>query len=496
MKITVRQGEIQKHRDEAIVVNLFEGVRPGGATGAVDKGLGGLIAAAIDCGDFTGAKNDTLLLYTQGRIPAPRVLVVGLGDRDKFDLEIARQAAATAARRLQDLGIDQATTILHGTGAGGLEVEDAAQGVAEASILACYQFGLYRKPKKVLKKLTLLEFDGRKLTAARRGARAGQQIAEATCLARDLVHQPSAVATPTALASTARRIARQFGLKCKVVDESGMKKLGMNLLLGVSRGSAEPARLIILEYKPKAAGPPLVFVGKGLTFDSGGLSLKSSGGMEGMKADMAGGAAVLGALQAVAALKLPVPVVGIVAATENMPDGRAMRPGEVVTAMSGKTVEVLNTDAEGRLVLADALCYAGRYKPAGVVDLATLTGACVTALGHHASGLLANDDDLAERVRVAGEQTSERVWQLPLWDEYREQLKSDIADLKNIGGRAAGTITAGAFLSEFAADYPWVHLDVAGTALPAKTGPYVPKGPGGIGVRLLTELARNWRKKS
>ena len=497
MKITVHQGEIQKWADESIIVNLFEGMRPGGATGAVDKALDGLISSAIDAGDFTGKKNETLLLYTRDRLPADRVLVVGLGPREKFDLEVARQAAGTAARRLQDLGVASITTILHGTGAGGLDVEEAAQATAEASILACYQFSLYRKPDKVLKELTVLEFDAEKLAAIRRGIRAGRTIAEATSLARDLVHAPSAVATPAYLASTARRIARKSSLKCRIIDEAEMKKLGMNLLLGISRGSAQPARLIVLEYTPKGkkAGSPLVFVGKGVTFDSGGLSLKSGAGMQGMKADMAGGAAVIGAMQAISVLKPPVAVVGLVPATENMPDGKACRPGEVIAAMSGKTVEILNTDAEGRLILADALCYANRFKPAGVVDIATLTGACVTALGHHASGMMSNDDDLADRARAAGENTGERVWPLPLWEEYREQIKSDIADVKNIGGTPAGAITAGAFLSEFTQDYPWVHLDVAGTALPAKTGPYIPKGPGGIGVRLLTQLARNWRKK-
>ena len=297
MKVRVERGEVQKKADEAIVVNLFEGARPGGATGAVDAALGNLVAGAVDGGDFSGKKNEVLLLYAQGRIPAPRVLVVGLGPREEFSLEAARQAAGTAARRLQDLGLEHATTILHGTGAGGLETEAAAQAVAEASILASYRFDHYRsgrKKAKELKALTIVEFDGNKLAAARRGARNGAHIATATCLARDLANHPGNVATPAYLARTARKIARDGGMRCRVLDESAMRRLGMGGLLGVSQGSAQPARFIILEHNRKAGVRPLVFVGKGVTFDSGGISIKPGSGMDEMKFDMAGAAAVLG----------------------------------------------------------------------------------------------------------------------------------------------------------------------------------------------------------
>ena len=496
--ITVQQGEIQKRSGEAIVVNLFEGMRPGGATAAVDGAAGGLISAAVDSGDFTGKRNQTLLLYPGKEMEASRILVVGLGRKEEFSLEVTRQAAGTAARKLQNLGVRQASTILHGSGAGGLDVADAAEAVAEASAMACYRFDDYKtggKNKKGLRRLTVVERDRRSIPAVRRAVRCGLHIAGATCLARDLINQPGNTATPTYLARTARRIAREGeGLRCQVLDEAGMKRLGMGALLAVSRGSVEPARFIVLEYNKKAGHNPLVFVGKGVTFDSGGISIKSGVGMDDMKCDMSGAAAVLGAMQAISSLKLPLYAVGLVPATENLLDGKAYKPGDILETLSGKTIEILNTDAEGRLILADALTYAARFKPVAVVDLATLTGACVTALGHHATGMMSTDDELANSVRAAGERTAERVWPLPLWDEYREQIRSDVADMKNTGGRPAGAITAAALLAEFAQGYPWVHLDIAGTAWTKKARPYVPKGGVGVGVRLLTQLARDWRK--
>ena len=499
MNITVQQGEIQKRKEEAVVVNLFEGVRPGGATKAVDDALGGAISEAIDCGDFTGKKGKTLLLYSNGRLAARRVLLTGLGKQDEFDLEMARQAAGAAARTLQGLKVSTAAPILHSTGAGGLEIEEAAQAVAEASTLACYRFDNYRsrvKQSDGLRKLTIVEFDSRRITAARRGARNGSAIAAGVCTARDLANHPGSVATPSFVARTARRVARAQGMSCRVLDEPTMKKLGMGAILAVSRGSSEPARFVVLEHNKKAGEKPLVFVGKGITFDSGGLSIKPGSGMEEMKFDMCGAAAVVGAMQAVAALKLNRHVVGLLALSENMLGASAYKPGDVLTALNGKTIEIRNTDAEGRLVLADALSYAARFKPAGAVDLATLTGACVVALGNQCSGMMGNDEALAEKVRAAGEATGERVWPLPLWPEYREQINSDIADMKNTGGRAAGSITAAALLAEFAEPYPWVHLDIAGTAWSGGPGKsYVPKGGVGVGVRLLTQLARDWKSR-
>ena len=496
MNITVQQGEIQKQAADVLVVNLFSGARPGGAAGAVDQVIGGQISAAIDLGDFKGESSETLLLYTQERIAAPRVLVIGLGQPQDFDLERARRTAGHAIAALARLGVKNAATILHGTGAGDLPVEAAAQAVAEASLLAAYRFDNYRSRDRShpLKKLTIVEFDQAKLTAARRGVRRGVALAEATCLARDLVNHPGSEVTPAYLARTARRLAKNQGLRCQILDEKGIKRLGMAALLAVGKGSANRPSFIALEHGPKN-GAPLVFVGKGITFDSGGLSLKSVDGIRNMKTDMSGAAAVIGAMQAVAAIGLKRRVVGLIAAAENMPSSTAFRPDDVLNTLAGKTIEILSTDAEGRLVLADALAYATRYKPAAVIDLATLTGACVTALGHHASGLFTNDEDLCQRLLAAGEITGERLWRLPLWPEYRQQINSDIADMKNSGGRPGGASTAAALLAEFA-DYPWAHLDIAGTAWAQSAKPYIPQGGVGLGVRLLTQLALDWSKNT
>lgn len=499
MNITVRQGEIQKTRAEAVVVNLFQGARPGGATAAVDAELGGLIGRIVDSGDFTGEKNRTLLLYPDA-LAARRVLLVGLGRHEDFDLETARQAAGTAARRLQELGVEKAATVLHGAGAGGLEAEEAAQAVAEASILACYRFDEHKsspEERKALRQLTVVEFDGGRLAAVRRGVRMGRWIAEGTCLARDLVNHPGNTATPSFLASRARALARRHeGLRCRVLDEGTMRKEGMGAILGVSAGSAEPAKLIILEHglSPRRRGArrrkPLVFVGKGVTFDSGGISIKPGSGMADMKMDMSGAAAVIGAMEVVARAGLAHPVVGIVPATENLLDGKAYKPGDVLTTMAGKTIEIDNTDAEGRLILADALHYASEWDPAAIVDCATLTGACVVALGHYRSALLGNDEGLLDELREAGDRAGEPCWPLPLDAEYRGQLKSDFADLKNVGGRPAGTITAACFLSEFVEGAPWAHLDIAGTAYGKTRKRYLRNGPAGIPCRLLLEWVR------
>ncbi len=507
MNITVRHGEVQKARDEAIVLNLFEDAKSlGGATATVDKAAGGLIRRVCDAGDFTGTLGQTIVLYPEDRrkVAAQRLIVVGLGRRDAFDLEGARRASSAVARRLQALGIEQATTIVHGAGAGALDAEDAAQALTEAAILATYRFDSYlsKAPKgsSKLKKLTILEADAKRLAAVRRGAKAGQQIAEGTCVARDLCNHPGNTATPTYLAQQAKRIGRRHGLKCQVLEEPAIRKLGMGALLGVSAGSAQPPRFIVLEHhrpaeKKAARSKPLVFVGKGVTFDSGGISIKGSAKMGEMKFDMSGAAAVIGAMQAVAALGIRQHIVGLVPATENLLDGKAYKPGDVLRTMSGKTIEIDNTDAEGRLILADALTYAQRLNPVAIVDLATLTGACVVALGTHATGLVATDDDLAERLQSAGDTTGERVWRLPLWDDYKQQIRSPVADMKNSGGRDGGAITAAALLSEFVGTVPWAHLDIAGTAWTQCSRHYITRGGVGVGVRLLVELARRWSKR-
>ena len=494
MKITVRRGEIQKQRADALVVNLFAGTTPSGETAAVDRALEGQISAAINLGDFSGSSCETLLIYTKGAIASPRVLVVGLGARESFDLEASRRAAAQAVNALEDTGCTRIASILHGGGDAGLEVETAAQALVEASILTQYRFEYYRSgPKSTsLKQLVLVENDPSKLTALRSGVKSGRALASATAFARDLINHPGQTVTPVYLASEARRLARAYDIKARILDEKAMAKMGMGALMSVGQGSANPPRFICMEYNGRKREQPLVFVGKGITFDSGGLSLKSVSGIVSMKKDMSGAAAVFGAMQAAAELGLPRRIIGLVAAAENMPDGNAFRPGDALKTLSGKTIEILSTDAEGRLVLADALTYAQRFKPAAVVDLATLTGACVTALGHHAAGIFSNNDPLCERLITAGQQTHERLWRLPLWPEYRQQIEGDIADIKNSGGPPGGASTAAALLSEFAQGFPWAHLDIAGTASSDAHRHYLRKGGVGFGVRLLTQLARTW----
>jgi leucyl aminopeptidase len=320
------------------------------------------------------------------------------------------------------------------------------------------------------------------------------EVAESANIARILANEPSNVMTPAALAKAALEATRGIGVRCTVRDEHWLRRKKMNAILAVAQGSENPPRLVMLEYNPAGAkGAPIALVGKGVSFDSGGISIKPSNGMEKMKYDMSGGAAVIAAVQALAKLEIRQRVVGIVPFVENMPSGSAQRPGDVIKTYSGKYVEVLNTDAEGRLILADALAYAQEFKPQAIIDLATLTGACVVALGHEAIGMMGTDDALKARLKEAGEKTGERVWELPLWQEYFEAIKSDVADIKNVGARGAGTITAAMFLKEFVGNYPWVHLDIAGTAWVEKTShPYLNPGPSGVGVRLLVEAIRNW----
>ena len=496
MRIDVVAGAIQRVSSEAIVVNLFRAVRsPGGATGAVDQALDGAIAGIIEAGDFQGKEGETAVLYTHGAIPAKRVIIVGLGEQSKFNLEVVRRASAAVARKAQSLRLSCYHSIVHGGGAGGSEVGEAAQAVAEGTLLGSYTFTEHKtdlsdvEPR--LDAVTLVQFDVDAVPAVEKGSLAGQVVAESVCFARDLGNQPANYLTPMMLAETAEEMAGELGLSCQVLDEGQMSEIGMGALLGVAQGSDEPARFIVLEH---ASGrddlDTYVVIGKGITFDSGGISLKPGRGMEAMKADMCGAGVTLGALRAAAALNLPLHVVGLVPATENLPGGRAYKPGDVLKSMSGLTIEVISTDAEGRLILADALGYAKRYEAKGVVDVATLTGACVVALGHVACGLMGNSANLIKAIKEAAAVSGERVWELPMYDEYAEQLKSDVGDVKNTGGRPAGAITAALFLSKFAKDYPWAHLDIAGMDLSDKVKGYLVKGATGFGLRLLVQWLR------
>ena len=496
MDIKVVQGDIAQVDAPALIVNLFEGVEsPGGATGAMDKALDGAISQLIKDGEIKGKKGETTLIHTFGKIPAGRVVVLGLGKSDDFDVEVVRKTMGSTCRYLRKLDIRRAATIAHGSGIGGLEVADAGQGLAEGSILGLYRFKTYltKNPEdnaKELEELLVVEMERDKVALLEEGIRRGRIIAEAAMIARDMVNEPANIMTPTRMSEAARQVSEEQGLELKVIDRDDMRQMGMGAFLGVAQGSDEPPKLIILRYEGDPDNPSnnLGLIGKGITFDTGGISIKPAANMEDMKGDMAGGASVIAAMKAIGQLKPKINVTGMVAATENMPGGSAQRPGDVVRSMSGKTVEVINTDAEGRLVLCDALHYAQEMGITRLVDVATLTGAIIIALGHACSGAMTNNQELMDQVTRAGTATGERIWQLPMYDEYKEQLKSNVADIKNVGGRPAGSITAAHFLAEFVGETPWVHLDIAGTFLSSEESGYVVKGGTGVPTRALIDL--------
>lgn len=500
MNITVTRGDITEQSAAALVVNHFEGLQsPGGATRALDAKLNGAIRALIASGDFKGKLGETAVLYPHGEILSTRVILVGLGRSDEFSLDRARQAAGAAATRAVGLGCRSLASVVHGAGAGGLEAQAAARAVAEGTELGAYQFNEYKSKgeSKTLANVTLIEMDEAKIPAMQTGANEGQAVGECANFARDLVNQPPNICTPAYMAAKAEQIAAAFGLKCKILDMPEMRELGMGALLGVAQGSDEPPKFIILEYWPGATATseqaPVVLVGKGVTFDTGGYSLKTAADMPEMKSDMGGAAAVMGAVRAAAMLNLPKPVIGLIPTAENMVSGGSYRPSDVLTALNGKTIEITNTDAEGRLLLADALAYAKRYNPEAVIDLATLTGAAMIALGRGgAAAVFSVHDQLTQKIMAASQASGERVWQLPLYPDYREWMNSDVADIKNSAGdRYAGTGVSAAFLKDFAEGYPWAHIDIAPVAFAAKgqiVRPYGPAGATGFGVRLLAAM--------
>jgi len=498
MKVTVEQGAIQASTADALVVNLFEGVTaPGGATGAVDRALDGAISELIAGGDISGKEGEVAVLYPRGAIPARRVIVVGLGDRQKFDIEQVRRAAAHAVKKARDLKATTVATIIHGAGIGNLVPAEAAQATVEGSLLALYHYdvpGVDQEPPAEIDRLTIVEFDEAKLEAIRQGLRVAEALVAGVSLARTLVNEPPNVATPTRMAEAARALAAETGLEITVGGREWAAERDMGAFLAVAKGAGEPPKFIVLEHNGEREDlDTVVLVGKGITFDTGGISIKPTKGMGDMKADMAGAAAVLGAMKAVGLLDLPLRVVGIAPTTENMPDGLAYRPADVITASNGKTIEIISTDAEGRMVLADGLVYAGRYNPDAVIDLATLTGAAIVALGEGvAAALFTTDDSLRDRLVAAGEATYERLWPMPLWDNYQKSIKSEVADIKNSGGRMGGVSTSAKFLHNFT-DYNWAHLDIAGMAVNKKGSEYSPAGATGFGVRLLVELLRHWQ---
>ena len=462
---------------ELLAVALYEGESR--------RDLGEDAVQVVSGGDFGGKAGETALLYGQAG-PAPRLLLVGLGKKDIFTLEKLRRAAATAARRARALKLHSAAFSLPAFP--DTAIREAARTVAEGAKLGLYRFDRHKSAAddQALETFWLVA-EEEELEEATEGAELGAKVAEGTVLARDLANEPSNVATPKYLAERARTIAEKYGMELAVLDRASIEKEGLTGLATVGRSASNEPYFIALKHRGGGDSAPVVLIGKAVTFDSGGISIKPSAGMEEMKFDMSGGAAVLGAMEAAGALDLPLNVVALVPATENLPGGDAFKPGDVLQMHSGKTVEIVTTDAEGRLILADALSYARRYEPSVVVDCATLTGACTVALGDHASGLMGNDEDLVAELQTAGETTGERAWPLPLFGEYTEQIKGDTADIKNSGGRRGGALTAGAFLKEFA-DYPWAHLDVAGTAYGKKGNAYTTKGATGVPARLLVEF--------
>jgi leucyl aminopeptidase len=499
MEIEILQGSIQAQAVDAIVVNWIEGVKtPSGASKAVDSALGGALQELVQSGDFSGRLGEVAVLYPRAALPAQRVLVVGLGPAQTLDLEAVRRASAEALKRLRQLNARRVASIVHGAGTAGLEARQAAQATVEGALLGLYRLpAVHQKAQedRDIQSLTLVEFDAQKVEAVRAGANLAQIVAQAVGLARDLVNLPPNVATPTRLAQAAGQIAAEYGMHLIVGDREWAAEHKMGGFLAVASGAGEQPRFIVLEHnRGREDLDTLVLVGKGITFDSGGVSLKPAEKMWEMKSDMGGAAAVLGAMQAVGMLGLPLHVVGIAPCTENMPDGHAYRPADVITASNGKTIEIISTDAEGRMVLADGLVYAAQYKPKAVVDLATLTGACVTALGDSvAAGLFSTDDRLREALLAASQRTNERLWPMPLYEDYRRKIDSLVADIKNSGGKFGGVGASAAFLREFTS-YPWAHVDIAPVALVDKenAGPYTPVGGTGFGVRLLVDFLRNW----
>jgi leucyl aminopeptidase len=496
MNVSVHGQPLTSTPADAVIVGVYlDDKKLRDPAARLDHAAGGAVADVLTAEKFQGKVGHVTHLHTSGRLPARRVVVVGLGRRAELTAETVRRAAAAGVRRARDLGARAVAVEVLGDR---LPARRRAQAVVEGAILGTYTFDRYKREKsdKQVQTLQLAEPDGRQRREAAAGARRGEIFARSTWLARDLINAPANDVNPAHLAKVAGEIAAEAGLGVKVLERSDCQELGMGAFLGVAAGSEQPPKFIHLTYTPKRRSLRRVAViGKGVTFDAGGLDLKTAEGMLRMKDDMSGAAAVLGIMQALPALKPAVEVHGLIAATENMPSGSALRPGDILKAMNGTTIEIGNTDAEGRLTLADAICYASQKIGADeIVDMATLTGACVVALGPLCSGLFANDQGLANRLLAAAATAGERVWQLPLIDEYRENLKSDVADMNNVGPRGGGAITAGLFLKEFAGERPWAHLDIAGPAFVEKDLPLAPKGGTGYAVRtILTYLVDTGR---
>jgi leucyl aminopeptidase len=470
MEFVARIGSAAASRTDCAVVGAYKGGLLTQAAKEIDAVADRLIAGLVKRGDFAGRPGETLLVHNPPGVTARRLLLVGLGEAGKLDMKAWRKAHTAAARALLATGAKDAFSFLSGEAVADADAYALARHAAEAVETAAYRFDELKsrqeEPPPKLAKLTLWIPDRKSQAETELGFQHGKAVALGQSLARNLGNLPANICTPAYLADQARKLAAgNSGLKVSVLETAQMKSLGMNSLLSVAQGSRQPPRLIVMEWHggPKQKAP-IALVGKGVTFDTGGISIKPAAAMDEMKFDMCGAAAVLGTMATVVRLDLPINVVGVIPAVENMPDGMATRPGDIVTTMSGQTVEILNTDAEGRLILCDALTYVRRFKPTTVIDVATLTGACVIALGHHLSGLMSSDETLAREILRAGMDAEDRAWHLPMGEEYDEQLKSNFADFANVAGREGGAVTAACFLSRFTRDLNWAHLDVAGTA--------------------------------
>lgn len=480
-----------------LAVALAQGGAVPASLAELDRAAGGVVTRAITSGDFKGKRDETALLYPTA--PAgpnaakpQRLLLVGLGKPADVSRTAIRRGAAVAAKRARALGAKQFAFAVATEARNNVAARDLGQVVVEGAAQGAWAFTELKAAPEEVKpdvEAVVIVCDAKEAKDVADGRRVGDAIAAGHRLARYLQMQPGNVCTPSYLADRAKQLADRYGFTLTVLDRAKMAQEGMGALLAVAQGTAQEPRFIVLEYRGAGAAPPIAIVGKGVTFDSGGISIKPAQNMEDMKFDMSGAAAVLGTFEMLGRLTPKLNVVGIVPSTENLPSGTAVKPGDVVKSHLGKTIEIINTDAEGRLILCDALSYVRRFKPAAVIDIATLTGAVVVALGQHAIGAMGTDETLIAEIRDAGERAGERCWPLPLWDEYRDMLKSEIADVKNSGGRGAGSITGGWFLREFVEGYPWVHLDIAGTAYTDGEGPHQTKGPTAVGVRLFTEFA-------
>ena len=493
MEIKVSTGKIEETKAGAVVVSCFEAeTQLTGIIATIDKALDGAVTQLISQGEIKGKLNEVTLIHTLGKLPAARLIILGLGKRSEITKDKIRAAAAAVLRFARQKRIPDVAATALGSGSTDVSTADSAQVITEGCLLGTYSFRRHMTVEPdypEIKQFYIVEADASKLGELEDGCRLGRIQAEAAILARDLVNEPSNYMTPTDMANTAKTLAEQYGLKINVFDSQHMHELGMGALLGVSQGSDQPPKFIVLRYQGNESEKiDIALVGKGITFDSGGISLKPSEGMEDMKGDMAGGAAVMAVITAIARLKLNINIIAVVPTTENMPGGRSFKPGDVLTAMNGKTIEVISTDAEGRLILADALAYIKTFPVSRIIDVATLTGACHIALGDICTGVFGNNQELVDKIISAGKNSGEKMWQLPMFEEYKEYNKSEVADIKNHGGRYGGAILAAQFLAEFAGDTPWVHLDIAGTSDTTKERGYLIKGATGVPVRTLIDL--------